>query len=348
MKKILNHILSLITFMTIMSLFVHATPVEIDGFEIDLDLINSNAEKGDMSAMVLLAGLYFYDEPEKSVFYFSEMSKLGFDNATINLARCYASGTGVAKDENKAIEILLKLANKGNTYAIEELAQIYSLNDDYENENLWLLKGIENKDNDNNKSHWLLGLNYAIGRGVAKDKNKAFEIYKMGVEKRYDYNVFSSLGNCYFYGEVAEKNLKESLYWNMLAQLDTKTGSPEIIAEIKKELSSDVVSEIEKAVQKKYKERKLDILNAEIAEQIKDIYCGFDLSGLSLAQSYLRLTEPNYYEAYIWNNISAKAGMSLNKAATANLKSKLTVEELKSADIEIEKRLAEIKKAKSK
>src|SRR5437660_956777 len=96
----------------------------------------------------------FEAEPEKMVLdrvhsrTHQKAAEQGYANAQYNLGWCYDNGTGVEKDEQKAVEWYQKAAEQG--YA---------------------------------NAQYNLGVHYANGTGVEKDKPKAVEWYQKAAEQ---------------------------------------------------------------------------------------------------------------------------------------------------------------------
>lgn len=97
--------------------------------------------------------------------------------ADINLGESYYEGKGVAKDYDKAFEILSPLAAKGHA-----------------------------------KAQCLLGYMYDYGRGVNQDKAKAFKLYLRAANQGYTDAEFS-LGYSYSHGEGIAKDSKKAIAW---------------------------------------------------------------------------------------------------------------------------------------
>ena len=100
-----------------------------------------------------MTSIIFEDELEKKVL--DEVHFEGYENtadvqAQVNLGVCYSNGTGVEKDEQKAVELYQKAAEQGDANA-----------------------------------QYNLGWCYESGTAVEKDEQKAVEWYKKAAEQGY-------------------------------------------------------------------------------------------------------------------------------------------------------------------
>lgn len=147
-------------------------------------------------------------ELAKAFFYFDRANSLGSLRATVAVADAYLSGSGVPKDESKAIELFKRAASQGDTDAVIQLGQFYSVGP---SKNLELainwLSSVEDGDvyialgelyftevhNDALALKWYrkaadlnkplaykkLGWHYYHGRGVPQDYEQAIEWDKL-------------------------------------------------------------------------------------------------------------------------------------------------------------------------
>ena len=88
----------------------------------------------------------------QNVLYQNTKAEQGDADAQVSLALCYANGTGIEKDEQKAVEWYQKASDQGNAVA-----------------------------------QFSLALCYENGIGVEKDEQKAFELYQKVAEYKQGY-----------------------------------------------------------------------------------------------------------------------------------------------------------------
>lgn len=159
-------------------------------------LLNILATRGNAKAQLEVAKCYLNSENvelslhmDKGINYLKKAAKQGLTEAEYMLGEMYWTGVEDLIDQNvkKAIELFEKTANKGNAHAM-----------------------------------YKLGLAYGNGNGVAVDKQKARNYYRMAAEKG-DVNAQIQYG---YILETEDFNMKEALKWyqksadqgNMIAQ----------------------------------------------------------------------------------------------------------------------------------
>jgi len=120
----------------------------------------------------------------KALNTFYELAKANDAKAQYNVGLIYANGKGVKKDLSKAQRWYEKSAKQGNGLAQYNLAQMYHMEGakdahSYAKAKHWYEKAIKSgiKEAYNN-----LGRLFLEGRGVSKDEDKAFELFKKGAE----------------------------------------------------------------------------------------------------------------------------------------------------------------------
>lgn len=112
-------------------------------------VLTKAAEAGDMKAQYLLAECYFHGEGTdenfvKAAFWFQKAADQDYIPAQKMLAFCYIDGNGVPKNPEEATK--------------------------------WLLKAVVDGDNAILSEIWIMARNYALGDGVAKNKEKSIEL----------------------------------------------------------------------------------------------------------------------------------------------------------------------------
>ena len=119
--------------------------------------------------------------------YCEELVKLaeeGNVEAQMNLAKCYAKGEGVERNDEEANKWFLKAAEQGNTDAMGEMGNAY-LNGwgvpvDYKQAVQWLRKAAEQG---NAVAQSNLGVCYEKGTGVPQNRIEAFNLFQKAAEQ---------------------------------------------------------------------------------------------------------------------------------------------------------------------
>ncbi|UZO21796.1 uncharacterized protein OCT59_014181 [Rhizophagus irregularis] len=193
------------------------------------------AEKNHDRAQNNLGNLYENGEGvekdfNKAFYWFKKAAENGNEVAIYNLGKCYELGIGVDKNLVKAFELYKKSAEKGDLDAMFQLGYFYingfgtkirkkkgfklynkaagrdlkfNILTQYENDekiindldkvNYWYHKAAED---DNEVALYKLGEFYELGKGVCKNKVRAFTFYKQAAEKGYKKGRYK-LGYCY-------------------------------------------------------------------------------------------------------------------------------------------------------
>ncbi|RGB30894.1 kinase-like domain-containing protein [Rhizophagus diaphanus] len=193
------------------------------------------AEKNHDRAQNNLGNLYENGEGvekdfNKAFYWFKKAAENGNEVAIYNLGKCYELGIGVNKNLFKAFELYKKSAEKGDLDAMFQLGYFYingfgtkirkkkgfklynkaagkdlkfNILTQYENDekiindldkvNYWYHKAAED---DNEVALYKLGEFYELGKGVCKNKVRAFTFYKQAAEKGYKKGRYK-LGYCY-------------------------------------------------------------------------------------------------------------------------------------------------------
>ena len=116
-------------------------------------------------------------DEKKAIKWYTKAAELGYARAICYLGECYYYGTGVKKEEKKAVELFTKAAELGNARAMG-----------------------------------YLGICYENGTGVAKDEKKAVEWYTKGAELGDD-QAMLYLGICYGCGTGVSIDDHEAFRW---------------------------------------------------------------------------------------------------------------------------------------
>lgn len=145
------------------------------------------AEMGHAPAQSRLAYLLDHsEENEEAVKWYGLAAEQGFAEAEFGLARMYASGEGVERDSDRAVELFTRAANQGYSPAIQVLALAYEkgqlgLRVDYDKALLWLNTGANTADPWSIK--WLAKAYRRGGLGLRIDPQRADALEKQLSEK---------------------------------------------------------------------------------------------------------------------------------------------------------------------
>jgi len=140
------------------------------------------AEMGHAPAQSRLA--YLLDnaeENEEAVKWYRLAAEQGFTEAEFGLAQMYASGEGIERDSDRAVELFTRAANQGHYQAIHVMALAYEkgglgLRIDYDKALAWLNTGVDAGDPWSTK--WLAKA-YRSGRlGLRIDPQRAEALEK--------------------------------------------------------------------------------------------------------------------------------------------------------------------------
>ncbi|OGV66124.1 MAG: hypothetical protein A2283_15270 [Lentisphaerae bacterium RIFOXYA12_FULL_48_11] len=164
--------------------------------------------------------------------------------AQYNLAVCYYKGDGVEKDPVKALELLMKAAERGNAGAQGGLGIIYASGDGVEKNQVkaieWYTKAAIQG---NAVAQSLLAACYATGDGVAKNKAKAVEWYTKAAERgRPEAQCW--LGLFYATGDGVEKNMEKAVEWWTKAAEQGDANAKENLATLRTTENKSYVDDI--------------------------------------------------------------------------------------------------------
>jgi TPR repeat protein len=136
--------------------------------------------------------------------------------------RALFNGYGVNRDTAKGLDLLLKAAAMGHTYAMNDLAAIFTegrngVPADPARAVAFLQAGVQRQDM---YSMNLLGRNYLAGQGIDKDPKTAQALFQQATDLGQPYAP-ASLGRMYRDGVGVERNLEEA---QRLFELATARG----------------------------------------------------------------------------------------------------------------------------
>ncbi len=198
--------------------------------DIDFSDLLLNAESGNIDAQLLLGKLYWEgnrvkQDYGKAFLWFYKAAIKSNPKAEYHVSKCYNNPWCVDPDIDKSKEWLMKSANHGYGIAQYEYAlSLFFENDKNDTKVVELLNSAINQNVPS--SFHLLSLCYALGRGVKKDTNKAYQLKAKA----------ASLGcvqACLELAKLATKdnNNQEALKWYRIAD---ENGSVEAQNAIKK------------------------------------------------------------------------------------------------------------------
>ena len=150
---------------------------------------------------------------EKAFAKFMSAAMAGHISAQHALAECYATGQGVKKDLEAAVEWYQKAAANKNVDAQAKLGLCYLKGTGVTQDPVEAVKWFrEAAEKGNAKAQCSLGGCYDKGTGVVKDVTQAVEWFRRAAEQGYA-KAQSNLGNCYECGDGVAKNEKIAVDW---------------------------------------------------------------------------------------------------------------------------------------
>ncbi|BCM17214.1 caspase family protein [Mesorhizobium sp. J8] len=161
-------------------------------------------------------------DPSKANSFYAKASDKGDPYGMTAWGRALFNGLGVERDTGKGLDLLLKAAAMGHTYAMNDLAAIFTegrngVPADPARAVAFLKAGVERQDM---YSMNILGRNYLSGRGVGKDPKQAQALFQKAMDLGQPYAP-GSLARMYRDGDGVDKNLVEA---QRLFELATDRG----------------------------------------------------------------------------------------------------------------------------
>ncbi|GET02861.1 kinase-like domain-containing protein [Rhizophagus clarus] len=214
-----------------------------------LELYEKAAMKDNTEAQICLGTLYengqgIDKDPKKAFEWYKKAAEHDNEVAYYNLGRCYEFGIGTERDDSKAFDFYKNSAESNHLDALFQLGYLYyngkGVKTDKEKALILYKQAAEKghaiaqyylgenseKIEKNLKlaSHWYqksaengyevaqytLGTYYESGKGVTKDKVKAFELYEKAAKKEFIEAQYK-LGECYYDG-IGTKVNKEKAF----------------------------------------------------------------------------------------------------------------------------------------
>ncbi|AZO09386.1 peptidase C14 caspase catalytic subunit p20 [Mesorhizobium sp. M3A.F.Ca.ET.080.04.2.1] len=189
--------------------------------------IQEAADKGHVRAVFELGYLNAtgtgmpVNRKQANTFYAAASDK-GDPYGMTSWGRALFNGYGVERDTGKGLDLLLKAAAMGHTYAMNDLAAIFTegrngVPADPARAVAFLKAGVERQDM---YSMNLLGRNYLSGQGIDKDPKAALTLFQKAIDLGQPYAP-GSLGRMYRDGVGVQQNLDEA---QRLFELATTRG----------------------------------------------------------------------------------------------------------------------------
>jgi TPR repeat protein len=135
------------------------------------------------------------------------------------IALMYLNGYGVIQNTSNAIETLVKIAEVGDVWSINYLANSAIQKEDFVNAYKWYLEGDKL---DDQESTYQLGLLYYKGKGVKQDFNESYYKFEKAAlkghsESQFYIGKFHHFGNGSYFGSPVKKNYFKALDWYTLS-----------------------------------------------------------------------------------------------------------------------------------
>lgn len=189
--------------------------------------IQEAADRGHVRAVFELgyiasSGIGAAVDPSKANGFYAKASDKGDPYGMTAWGRALFNGLGVKRDTGRGLDLLLKAAAMGHTYAMNDLAAIFTegrngVPADPARAVAFLKAGVERQDM---YSMNILGRNYLSGRGVEKDTKQAQALFQKAMDLGQPYAP-GSLARMYRDGDGVEQNLAEA---QKLFELATDRG----------------------------------------------------------------------------------------------------------------------------
>ena len=198
--------------------------------DIAIKWFNTAATNGHKGAKAFVASYGTNDNEATAASWFREEGEKGDTDALVALGFCYSTGVGVARDEQKAIDLYLKAAEQNNARAQFLMCIRYGhglgVAEDNEKANIWFKRALDNK----YRKAVLLAtpLSEIVpgttldtmkdagfdnqGDGVEEDSGKSANWYRKAADsgsKEAQYN----LGICYATGNGVERDISQAVIW---------------------------------------------------------------------------------------------------------------------------------------
>jgi len=184
------------------------------------------ADKGDVEALVALAGCYANGEgverdDKKTVEIYERAMNMGSADAAYKLGWCYDTGFGVKQDVFKAVELYQKSADEGCVPAMFNVAVCYYNGEGTEQDQKKAAEMYRKAaDNGHTKAMKNLAVCYSKGTGVPQDDKEAVKLWQLAADKG-DSGAMFDLALCYEKGTGVEVDKQKAIVlFQSAAELD--------------------------------------------------------------------------------------------------------------------------------
>lgn len=184
-----------------------------DGVEKDKDAAakwyRKSAEQGNWIAQYEISGV----EKEEEFEWLCNAAEKGYDRAQIYLAKQYRDGDDLAEqDDEQAAFWYNKAVEQGNEEAITELMQLYKEERGGASDSEVVALYRKAVEMNNSEAMYLLGISYALGKGVEQDDELTIEWYTKAA-RAGNADAMYILGYSYEYACGVDADGNKAIYW---------------------------------------------------------------------------------------------------------------------------------------
>ena len=182
---------------------------------------------GDAKSQNWIGYSHYYGEEleqdyKKAMYWYNLSAIQKYPTAVHNIGVCFNLGTGVIKDEHKAVKLFERAAELGYTDSQFVIGKSYLNGEKFIKKDIskglkYLRQAAENK---HILSAFFLGKIYKEGKYVQKDTKEAFKWFEQAA-KLGDKEAQYYLGQAYWNGEGVNKDMNEAIKWY---ELSSKQG----------------------------------------------------------------------------------------------------------------------------
>ena len=182
------------------------------GKVVDLTILTTMAEGGDIASMLQLAKGYWFGtsiplDVDKARNWFDRASEKGSLDAQMFLGMAYFAGVKLPKDRKVAAKYLKLAANQGNAMAQYYIGMMYRHGEGLEQSNEQAVTYFQMAANRNYApAEYDLGVIYETGDGAFVNKKLACELYGRAAEQGH-IMAMNGLGLCYAQGQAIQEDL---------------------------------------------------------------------------------------------------------------------------------------------
>ena len=149
----------------------------------------------------------------EAVKYFKDSDKIGDEDGSFMLGKCFEFGYGVPKDYKQAIIYYEKSGNKGKTEGLLAAGILHARKKDYSAAVRFLTKASQKN---YGPAEVLLAIFFYEGRGVKQDYSEAVRLLQKSIENTSTPAEFLKiaqwlLGECYYYGRGVKQDYADAV-----------------------------------------------------------------------------------------------------------------------------------------